>query len=156
MKFKIGVEQAIYVVVILARQQDQQPLKSKLLSQILQVSDSYLHKITRQLAVQHIITTDASKTGGLTLARPTSEISLLDIFEAIEGPDSFASWNNLRDQVLRLDNHAFEQKFDQVNLQFKQAEKNYKATLAKLSIADLLSDETASFVDWNDIADTNN
>ncbi|MFC6253650.1 RrF2 family transcriptional regulator [Secundilactobacillus hailunensis] len=154
MKFKIGVEQAIYVVVILARQQDQQPLKSKLLSQILQVSDSYLHKITRQLAVQHIITTDASKTGGLTLARPTSEISLLDIFEAIEGTDSFASWNNLRDQVLRLDNHAFKQKFDQVSLQFKQAEESYKATLAKFSIADLLSDETDSFVDWNNISET--
>ncbi len=153
MKFKIGVEQAIYVVVILARQKDQQPLKSKLLSQILQVSDSYLHKITHQLAVHGIVATDASKTGGITLARPTSEISLLDIFTAIEGDESFASWNNLRDQVMRLDQAAFDQKFDQVSLQFERAEAKYKETLSQLSIANLLSDEASAYVDWRTLAD---
>ncbi|WP_164512681.1 RrF2 family transcriptional regulator [Loigolactobacillus iwatensis] len=151
MKFKIGVEQAIYVVVILARQKDQQPLKSKLLSQILQVSDSYLHKITHQLAVAGIVTTEASKTGGLTLARSTTKITLLDIFQAVEGEGSFASWNNLRDHVLRLDSEAFNEKFDQVSQQFQKAEDAYKNTLARVSIADLLSDETAAYVDWRQI-----
>lgn len=153
MKFKVGVEQGIYVVVILARQKDHQPLKSKLLSQILQVSDSYLHKITRQLAVAGIVATDASKTGGITLARPTSEISLLDIFTAIEGDESFTTWNNLRNQVLRLDQAAFDQKFDQVRQQFERAETKYKETLAQLSIADLISDETSTSVDWQALAD---
>ena len=153
MKFKVGVEQGIYVVVILARQKDHQPLKSKLLSQILQVSDSYLHKITRQLAVAGIVATDASKTGGITLARPTSEISLLDIFTAIEGDESFTTWNNLRNQVLRLDQAAFDQKFDQVRQQFERAETKYKETLAQLSIADLISDETSTYVDWQALTD---
>ncbi|MFC6171837.1 RrF2 family transcriptional regulator [Loigolactobacillus jiayinensis] len=151
MKFKIGVEQAIYVVVILARQIDHQPLKSKLLSQILQVSDSYLHKITHQLAVAGIITTAASKTGGLTLARPTTDITLLDVFQAIEGAATFASWNNLRDNVLKLDRQAFNQKYDEVGHQFQQAEDNYKKTLAQVSIAALLGDEAAAYVDWRQI-----
>lgn len=151
MKFKIGVEQAIYVVVILARQKNQQPLKSKLLSQILNVSDSYLYKIIHQLAVVGIVTTQASKTGGVTLARLPSNITLLDVFQAIEGDNPFASWNNLRDNVLRLDDEAFNEKYDQVSQQFQKAENNYKNTLARMSIADLLGNETESYVDWQQI-----
>lgn len=45
MKVNKSVEQAIYVLVILALQKDHAPIKSRVLSQILQVSDSYLKKI---------------------------------------------------------------------------------------------------------------
>ena len=45
MKVNKSVEQAIYVLVILALQKDHAPIKSRVLSQIQQVSDSYLKKI---------------------------------------------------------------------------------------------------------------
>nr|WEJ76209.1 hypothetical protein M8286_08715 [Streptococcus suis] len=44
MKINKSVEQAVYVLIILALQEDHRPVKSHVLSQVLQVSDSYLKK----------------------------------------------------------------------------------------------------------------
>ena len=44
MKLNKSFEQATYVVTMLALQEGHQPVKSHVLSQILQVSDSYLKK----------------------------------------------------------------------------------------------------------------
>ena len=58
MQITIGVEQAIYVIAVLARQTDNQPLKSHVLSKILDVSDSYLRKIIRKLVIGVLIYRD--------------------------------------------------------------------------------------------------
>ncbi|QGF39823.1 hypothetical protein LG045_01045 [Limosilactobacillus gastricus] len=44
MQTKIGVEQSIYVIVIIAKQKSGEAVKSQALSEILGVSDSYLKK----------------------------------------------------------------------------------------------------------------
>ncbi|MCD5481575.1 Rrf2 family transcriptional regulator [Lactobacillus delbrueckii subsp. bulgaricus] len=49
MKINKSVEQAIYVLLILALQKDGEPLKSRVLSAHLKVSDSYLKKILMKL-----------------------------------------------------------------------------------------------------------
>lgn len=49
MKINKSVEQAIYVLLILALQKDGEPLKSRILSAHLKVSDSYLKKILMKL-----------------------------------------------------------------------------------------------------------
>ena len=49
MKINKSVEQAIYVLLILALQKDGEPLKSRVLSTHLKVSDSYLKKILMKL-----------------------------------------------------------------------------------------------------------
>ena len=84
MKINQSLEQATYVLVILALQRDQQPLKSRQLSQILQVSDSYLKKILQKLKHAGLIDASASKRGGYQLVTPLMEISLKDLFFALE------------------------------------------------------------------------
>jgi Rrf2 family protein len=46
----------------------------------------FLAKIISQLSVAGLVTTYRGAGGGVMLARPASEISLLDVIEALEGP----------------------------------------------------------------------
>ncbi len=92
MKINSTFEQGIYVVVILALEKDHHPLKSSQLSELLDVSDSYLKKILSKLAKGGIVSSSASKRGGYQLTRPADQISLRDIYEALElDQDTFSS-----------------------------------------------------------------
>ena len=46
----------------------------------------FLAKIISQLSLSGLVTTQRGAGGGVTLARPAAEISLLEVVEAIEGP----------------------------------------------------------------------
>jgi Rrf2 family protein len=58
-------------------------------SQIAEEKDiplSFLAKIIAQLSVAGLLQTMRGARGGVTLARPAQEISLLEVIEAIDGP----------------------------------------------------------------------
>lgn len=65
-------------------------LKSKQLSQRMNVSHSYLIKVAKKLKEAGIINATASKTGGYTLKKEIEEITFLDVFNATEGEESFS------------------------------------------------------------------
>lgn len=50
------------------------------------VPKAFLHKITADLVRAGLIVTQTGPTGGLSLQKPCSEINLLHVVEAIEGP----------------------------------------------------------------------
>jgi Rrf2 family protein len=50
------------------------------------VPGPFLAKIISQLSVAGLVTTQRGAGGGVTLARPASEISMLQVIEALEGP----------------------------------------------------------------------
>jgi len=50
------------------------------------VPKAFLHKITADLVRTNLIVTQTGPTGGLALLQPCTEITLLHIIEAIEGP----------------------------------------------------------------------
>ncbi len=50
------------------------------------IPSSFLAKIVSQLSVAGIVQTSRGARGGVTLARPSKDISLLDVVEAIDGP----------------------------------------------------------------------
>ena len=82
MRIRKSFEQAICILLLIGTSEG--PLKSHELSKMLDVSDSYLKKVTRQLVVAGLITSKASKLGGFILNKKMNDISFLDIFEAIE------------------------------------------------------------------------
>lgn len=84
MKINSTFEQGIYVVVILALEKDHAPVKSKVMSELLQVSDSYLKKILGKMAKNGLVISSASKQGGYQLSRGAEEISIRDVYEALE------------------------------------------------------------------------
>lgn len=50
------------------------------------IPPSFLHRIIASLGHNNIIHTFPGREGGVQLARPPEEISLLNIYEAVEGP----------------------------------------------------------------------
>ena len=99
MKLKNSVEQAICLLIMIAHSDEKTPLKSYNISKSLGVSDSYLKKIIRQLVVAGLITSEAGKKGGVSLKKSPDKITLLDIFEAIEGKEPFARATGLVERV---------------------------------------------------------
>ena len=97
MKTRGSFEQAICIVILVGASNS--PIKSHELSEKLDVSDSYLKKVTRQLVVADLITSKASKLGGFILKKKLKDISLLDIFDAIEGKEQFVQTTHLVEKV---------------------------------------------------------
>ncbi len=50
------------------------------------IPPSFLAKIISQLSIAGLLHTSRGARGGVTLARPAREITLLDVIEAIDGP----------------------------------------------------------------------
>jgi len=56
------------------------------IAEIQQIPPSFLAKIISQLSIAGLIHTSRGARGGVTLARPAAEISVLEVIEAIDGP----------------------------------------------------------------------
>lgn len=138
MQTKIGVAQSIYVVALLAVQENNKPLKSHAISGILRVSDSYLKKIIRKLVVAGILTSSASKRGGLSLKKSPEQITLLDIYQAIEGSKPFFNTSDIIDTFTRFNDTYFLEKGTQALSYFTEAENAYKKVLQSYTIAELI------------------
>ena len=87
MKISKHFEQGIYVLLILATQENQGAVKSQTLSEKLEVSDSSLKKILRKLVVANLITSNASKDGGFQLNQSIEDITVKEVIEAISNGD---------------------------------------------------------------------
>ena len=157
MKMSNAVEQSLVVLVMLALQKDELPIKSYLLSNRLEVSESYLKKTMRKLVVAGIVQAIASKEGGFKLARSIADITLLDVYEAIEGDGSFIHSTQLADRIFL--NQASNKPVEDVQQAlevavltvFNDAEADFKKRLQNYTIAKLLQhinvDEFGK-IDW--------
>jgi Rrf2 family protein len=56
------------------------------ITEALQVSGAHLSKVLQRLTRAGLIKTERGPRGGFSLNRPASEITILEIYEAIEGP----------------------------------------------------------------------
>jgi len=77
---------ALRAILYLARTDPNQRSSTSQIANIQQIPPSFLAKIISQLSIAGLIHTSRGARGGVTLARPTEEISLLDVVEAIDGP----------------------------------------------------------------------
>lgn len=149
MKLNKSFEQAVYVITMLALQKEHQPVKSHVLSQVLQVSDSYLKKVLMKLSKAGLVASSASKTGGYQLAKSVKDISLKDIFFALELQADVVDFKHMAHQIYDDESHV------------QQVEKLVKGTLESglgafydhldsLKIAELLHQDAYEngAIDW--------
>lgn len=108
MKLNKSFEQATYVITMLALQKDHQPVKSHVLSQVLQVSDSYLKKVLMKLSKAGLVVSNASKIGGYQLAKPVDDISLKDIFFALELQADVLEFKHIAHQIYDDESHVYQ------------------------------------------------
>ena len=151
MKISKSFEQGICVLLMLGLQKDNQTVKSNVMSTILQVSDSYLKKILRKLVLAELITSNASKDGGFQLKKSLKQITLYDVYNAIETDIITFDVSDLAEHVFNDDEHTKQSKkkvIDTIDLGIKA----FNSQLASVNLSELLIEENDSYpkIDWNE------
>ncbi len=83
-------EYAVRILIYMAAK-DNDLYKTGELSQALKIPYKYLTKIMTDLARHDFITSVKGRSGGFTIAKPLTQITLYDIVNAVEGADQLHS-----------------------------------------------------------------
>lgn len=81
-----GVEHALHCVMVLAALPERAVLSAAALAEFHGLSESYLLKHLNGLKAAGVVRSTTGPNGGYRLARSPSDITFLDVVEAIEGP----------------------------------------------------------------------
>ena len=141
MKIKGSLEQAVCILLVIAHTKGHAPVKSYTLTERLGLSDSYLKKIMRQLVVAGLVDSEAGKKGGFVLKRAPKNISLLDVFEAIESTAPFLSTTNLVDKVFPKEKMIAHEKEQQIISVFTRAEQAYRQSLSQFTLDHVVAED---------------
>ncbi|KQS76381.1 Rrf2 family transcriptional regulator [Rhizobium sp. Leaf383] len=144
MKLSEGVEQAIHCTVFLAGLSTDGVLSAAALAELHGVSTSYLLKHLQALSGVGILATMPGPKGGYRLAKAPREITLLDIVLAVEGPAPAFRCAEIRQRGPNPLSRRYFNTPCQINTAMLRAEKAYRTELAKVSVADILSDLNAA------------
>ena len=77
---------ALRAVIFLSRLDGDQKASTSAIAEEQKIPPSFLAKIVSQLSLAGLIQTSRGARGGVSLARPAEDISVLDVIEAIDGP----------------------------------------------------------------------
>jgi len=86
MQLSRQADYAVRVVIDIASQPPGEKAIMRAIGERQEVPVPFLAKIVRRLSDARLLSTYRGSGGGIALARPAAEISLLQIIEAIEGP----------------------------------------------------------------------
>lgn len=139
MKINSSFEQGIFVVIILALEKDHAPVKSRVMSEVLQVSDSYLKKILMKLSRNGLVISSASKQGGYQLVRKADEITLKDIFVALELHEGTFESSHYARTLFGNKAHVIESE-KKIEATIAQGLNHFYDTLDTLKVSDILED----------------
>lgn len=86
MKLTRAASYAVHALVFMAAQKNTKPLASHHIAQARGIPERFLLKVLKPLVSVRILLSIKGPNGGYRLARSASEISLLDVLEAVDGP----------------------------------------------------------------------
>lgn len=86
MLFSTKAEYGVRLMVELGRQGGARPVSLSSVAAAEDLPLSYLEHLVARLRKAGLVTSTRGAQGGYSLARPTSEISMLEVVEALEGP----------------------------------------------------------------------
>jgi len=86
MKVTREADYATQTIYHLSNMDSDQQASTKSIADTRDIPISFLAKIIKKLAIAGLINTARGSRGGVSLARQPSEISILDVVEAIDGP----------------------------------------------------------------------
>jgi Rrf2 family protein len=155
LKLKSSFEQAVCILLMLALSKDHMPLRSVVISNRLGVSDSYLKKVLHQMVVGGLISSEAGKGGGFSLSYDINRMTLLDVYNAIEGPSPIIKSTGIASRIF-FDDQFVEAQEKKIFDQIGRAETQFKSGLKKESLGTLLINPDGTHrqpIDWNRIGD---
>src|ERR1035437_6597192 len=98
MRINEGVEWGAHCAVVLALLPEGASLPAARLAEYHGVPAPYLAKSLQALMRAGIVESSTGRRGGYRLGKPASEITLLDVFHAVEGDDTFFRCTEIRRQ----------------------------------------------------------
>lgn len=140
MRLGEGVEWALHCCTVLGAVPTELTVPAAVLAEFHGLRPAYLAKQMQALSRNGIVESVAGRSGGYRLARPTDEITVLDVVLAVEGPDRAFTCSELRQQ-----GPAGADPTNCVNpcgiaATMWRAEEQYRQALADTTIADLVGD----------------
>src|SRR5262249_43769967 len=120
---------ALHAVAYMAAQKHDKPVASHNIAQARGIPERFLLKVLKPLVSARVLLSIKGPNGGYRLARPASDITMLDILEAVDGP--------IRGQAPLLDenNGALNHKLAAI---CKQSADQVRKHLEKVRVVDLL------------------
>ena len=103
MHMKPGVEQSVYAILLLNMLPDKAALPGEAISQQLGTSPTYFQKLLRKLVSAGLITSVPGVKGGFKLNKKPENISVFDIYMAIEGQQALYSPSGVLGDLLELE-----------------------------------------------------
>lgn len=138
MSYSYSFSKAILVVIFISdkvRQEQYEFLSTQMISKVLSIPKPTLVKILQNLNLNGIIETREGKQGGIRLMKKPSEITVLDILNAVEGKPLFQTRFNIMAEGKRPDNAQ-----KSIREILTKAEEQMKKTLANKTIDEILTE----------------
>ncbi len=137
MSYSLSFSKAILVVIFISdkiRQGQYEFLSTKLISEVLNIPKPTLVKILQNLSIAGIIETKEGKQGGIRLIKKPSQITVLDILNAMEsGRPLFQTTFNIMAEGKRPNNAQ-----KSISSLLDNAERNMRTTLNQRTIEEVL------------------
>lgn len=133
-----GVEWAMHCAVILGGLEPGAVLAGKTLAEMHGVSESYLLKHLKALVQGRVLESVPGPRGGYRLARAASEITMLDVVQAIEGTEPAFRCTEIRAQgPCAAPPEACARKACAIKIAMLRAEKAWRDSLRGQAISDI-------------------
>jgi Rrf2 family protein len=140
MKLSEGVEAAIHCAATLASVEGGATMPGSALAEQFGLSSSYLSKHLNALTAAGVLESVPGPAGGYRLARAAERISLLDIVQAVEGPQpAFRCGEIRRRGPVKLPASAYAKPCG-INAAMLRAEKAYRTALAAEKLSNIVAD----------------
>lgn len=98
MKMSQGIEWSIHCCALLATLPPERALRIEKIAEFYDLPVPYLRKHFQDLARSGVLKTSPGPRGGYRLARPADAVTLLDIYQALEGMEPAFRCNEIRRQ----------------------------------------------------------
>jgi Rrf2 family protein len=86
MKLTHASSYALHAVIFMVQQRNNRPVASHNIAEACNIPDRFLLKVLKWLVDEGVLRSVKGPNGGYALARDASEISLLEVIEAVDGP----------------------------------------------------------------------
>jgi Rrf2 family protein len=142
MKLSNGVEWLLHCCVTLS--QAQEPISAQRLADLHCVPPAYLAKHLQALCRVGVVLAAQGPVGGYSLARPSSEITALEVIDAVEGSGQFFRCTEIRSRgPLAVPREPCD-RLCAIARAMSKAEQAWRSALADVTIADL-----AAIIDYD-------
>lgn len=135
MKISRSTGYALVAVGYIAQHSQESSVLAARISKEYKIPLEYLLKILQQLVRANVLRSKRGPRGGFFLSKPTEEITMLEIIEAVDGPMS--THLHLSEQT---NNAPFSLKMEKV---CREATQKAKDIFENTKLADVLSEQTA-------------